>query len=583
MTEDNLTNIKADEYEKVEELSVKQQCRDKLSVFFGSRDNFRHGLQELISNSKDEINDNFDNGIIEIELMEDMETILIKDTGRGMPIYRATNGKPNYKLFFETLFAGTNFDNNKKNVKKTGTNGCGTCVLNHTSKLFKVQVARDGGEYELIYTDGGDLKSYERLGDSDEHYTKVTFKLDNEVYPCIKYNIKELQELCEKNSVTSYKTTIVLKHLNEEFTYHYNDLEEYFDKITNKKTCKNICGISKQFDYNNEFNNIELVMSTSSDVIQESYLNTTYLCNKGSINDGIINGTKLFINRYCKDNKLLDKKLGNLSNDDISDSISFLVSIESSNVEYENQTKMSTSKNLYKQIAQEYVMEVLEIFQLENSSEFEKFVKHILQVQKFNGKTKESKNKFKKKLSEKVDTLASRIEGFYDSKIHGEDAELFICEGKSALGSVVSARDSKTQGAIAIRGKILNCLKAKYEDIFKNEIIIDLVKALGCGIKADKKNKDLDNFNINNLRFGKVILTADADADGQNIICLLLTMIYILMPDLFYQNKIYIANTPLYEISLENDEMLYIYNEAEKEKKLKGIEGRKYKIARVKG
>lgn len=567
----------------IKELSVRDTCRDKLPVFFGSRDNYQHGLKEVIANAIDEISNNFEEGTICVELHEDLKTISVTDTGRGIPINMKTSGKPNYVLLFETLFSGTNFDNNDNGKIAVGTNGCGTCVLNHTSELFKVEVAREGGIYELIYEDGGNFKSFKKIGESKEHYTKMTFRLDTEVYTNVKYQVEELKEICKNNSAVNNKITIIFKHLDEEIKFHYDNLEDYFNEITKNKTSKNIIGINKQFNTDGENNWIEILLATSSDPVQQSYLNSNYLCNGGSINEGAINGVKLFVNKFCKENKLLDKKLGNISNNDIEESISFLVSINSSNVEYENQIKMATSKKLYKQITQDYMQDILEIFKTENPKEFDKFVKHILQVQKFNGKAQENKAKLKKKLSEKVDSLGNRINGLIDCKAHGKDAEIFICEGKSALGSVVLARNPRTQAAIAIRGKILNCLKANYDEIFKNEIIIDLIKALGCGIQTDKKNKDLETFDIKNLRFGKVILAADADPDGQNIICLLLTMIYRLMPSLISEGVIYIANTPLYEITLSDEKMIYIFSENEKEEELKKLGNKKYKIARCKG
>ena len=198
--------------------------------------------------------------------------------------------------------------------------------------------------------------------------------------------------------------------------------------------------------------------------------------------------------------------------------------------------------------------------------EFEKFINHILEVQKFNGRAQASKRALKKKLSEKVDNLTNRIEGLVDCKHHGENCEIFIAEGKSALGSIVAARNPQNQAAISIRGKILNCLKVDYETVFKNETVTDIIKSLGCGIETDKKNKDLGCFDKNALRYERIIIATDADPDGYQIACLLLTMFYRLTPTLIKEGHIYIALTPLFEIrDIKTGEYHYAFTEEEKE------------------
>ena len=579
--------------DKIRVLSEREQARDKVSIFFGSRDNYYHPLKETLANGSDEITNNFETGHIKVYLGDMCDLITVCDSGRGIPLEGETDGVPNYELLLLKLFAGTNYDNNENGKITTGCNGVGLTVTNYCSEYFNIKSKRGKKNYEITFRDGATEISGLKKNDGDGSTgTEVTFKLDSKVFTNTIYDYQEVHDIIKKMAGVSNKITFSFEHQGKIVEFHYPSIEDYFNEITHNNTSKVAHGIKKKFvtQFRNEedmmvdeTNYIELLLCTSSEPIQESFLNITYLKDGGTINEGVINGTKLFVNKYCRENKLLDKKLGQINNDDVAESISFVCNVLSTNVEYKNQTKLETEKKLYKELVQDYTQEVLEIFKTEKPKEFEKMVKHILQVQKFNGKASENKAKLKKKLSEKVDSLGNRINGLVDCKTHGELAEIFICEGKSALGSVVLARNPRNQAAIAIRGKILNCLKANYDDIFKSEIIVDLVKALGCGIKADKKNKDLDSFDIKNLRFGKVILAADADADGQNIVCLLLTMIYRLMPDLIEEGVVYIANTPLYEISLSDEEIVYIFSEAEKEEKLKELQGRKYKIARCKG
>jgi len=584
------TNEKAKK-DIIKTLDTREQCRDKLPIFFGSRDNYIHGVKEVVANAIDEISNNFDKGEIIVELFEDEKTISVFDTGRGVPIEKETDGKPNYVLLFETLFAGSNFENNENKKITVGTNGCGTCVLNHTSELFKVNSGRDGKEYELIYENGGTFKRFKVVGKTDASFSKFTFRLDREVYTNIVYKAEELKDICKHNAAVNNKITITFRHKGEAVKYHYDNVEEYFNEVTLSKTCPNVVGVNKHYKdtwerdrdvFVTEENNVNVILATSSEPVQQTFLNSNYLPQKGTIHDGIINGVRLFTNKYCNENKLIDKKIGAITKEDIEESISFVAAINSTNVEYENQIKLATQKKLYKTIAQSYIQDLLQIMLIEKPKDFEKLIKHILEVQKFNNKARASKSALKKKLSEKIDNLSNRVEGLVDCKIHGPEAELFIAEGRSALGSIVLARNPKNQAAIPIRGKILNCLKADYQTIFKNEIILDLIRCLGCGVETDKKNKDLGEFDINALRYGRIMIATDADPDGAQIQCLLLTMFYRLTPTLINEGRVYIVKTPLYEVKC-GDEITYIYSEEEKADKLKAFEGKRYTLSRAKG
>ena len=552
----------------IKQLDTREQCRQKISIWFGSRDQYTHPIKEILANSLDEINNNFDGGEITVWLQDDLKTIAVKDTGRGIPIANKTDGILNYVLLFETLFAGSNYSNNEYGKVTVGTNGCGSCVINHTSELFEVASARDGYLHEVRYENGGKLVHFKKISESDDHFTIVRFRLDDEVYTNTIYNPNEIREICKWNAAVNNKVTIKFYYQDEISEYHYDSTEDYFDEVTANNTSPKLVGLKKSFDNQVEKNAIEVVIATSSEPVQQTFLNSNYLPEHGSIYDGVINGARLFINKYCKDNNLLDKKIGNISNGDIEESLSFIASIESTNVEFSNQTKFSTNKKLYKDITQSYIQEMLTVMLAENPKGFEKIVKHILEVQKFNSKAQANKKALKKKLSEKIDSISNRVEGLVDCKHHGEDSELYIAEGKSALGSIVLARNPQNQAVIPIRGKILNCLKANYDTIFKSEIIIDLVKAIGCGIETDKKNKDLGTFDIKNLRYGKIMACADADEDGKQIVCLILTMIYRLMPTLIHEGRVYIVNTPLYEVRLKDDSSLYWNSESEKEEYL---------------
>lgn len=570
--------------DKIRALSTREQCREKLPTWFGSRENYLHGFREIIGNSVDEINNNYSKGIITVTLQDDMRTLSVSDTGRGIPIFGETDGTPNYELLFETLFAGTNYDNNNNGKETVGTNGVGTCVLNHTSSLFEVKSIREGKVYAISYYHGNLERSELVVGkaSSDKvHGTIVTFRLDDEVYTNTVYNPEDLKGIIKRIAGVANKITFKFRHKGEESLYKYDNMEDYFQDIAINMTSKAVNGPQTQYIKENESNKIQILFGSTSDPIHESFLNNNYLPEKGSIHTGIVQAIRLFINNYCKDQKLIDKK-ATISATDIEDSITYVCSVLSTNVEFANQTKLSTSKKLYESVAREYIKGLLEAYQAEQPKEFDKFVKHILQVNKFNNKNSAAKQKLKKQLEEKVDTITSPIEKLVDCEEHGPESEIYIAEGDSAKGSLKAARNSAFQAILPLRGKILNCLKADDSQIFSNQIIMNLVRAMGCGIITEKKNKDIENFNIKNCTYGKYIIATDADADGEQIACLIITMIYRLQRPLIEAGMVYIAQTPLYEVKLEDDTMVYIFNEAEKESKLAAIKG-KYTIARCKG
>ena len=555
-------------------LDVREQCRMRLPVWFGSRDNYTHGVREILANASDEISNNFDEGTIVVTLEEDEETISIFDTGRGIPINGETNGVKNYELLFLTLFSGTNYDNVDNGKITTGANGVGTCVLNHTSELFEVSSIRNYKKDTVLFKDGGRLIDSEFDIPTDiPNGTFIRFKLDKEVYTNTIYNTDDIKAMLKALSGVNSKLVIKYRHLDEKLEYHYDSIEDYLGDNSINKIVNTYSFNSKEYDTENELNTISCTWNVSTEPFQNTFLNYTNLVEQGSIYDGFIDGMKKVFTKASK------SKFTNL---DIEMSFGFVVSVLSTNVEFTNQTKFSTNKQLYKKLVSEYIVENMEIFKAEKPQEFDKILKHLQQINTFNTKNENSIKNIKKKLSEKTDTFINRVETLVDCREHGENAELFITEGKSALSSVVASRNSDFQAAMPVRGKTLSVLKASADQIFNNQIILDIIKVLGCGCSfKNGKKKLLDDFNINNLRYGKIILTVDRDSDGASIACLLATTFYKLMPELLKQGKIYLAKTPLYEITTKDDRLIYAFSDKEKDVIVK--ENKIAKIQRNKG
>lgn len=571
--------------DQIKALSTRSQCRDKISVWYGSADNHYHGLKEVITNSIDEINNNFENGNIYLKLENDNETVIVEDTGRGIPLDGTSfNDKgeevENYKLLFETLFAGSNYDNNENGKETGGVNGVGTCVLNHTSDIFKVTSYRNGNAYSVEYKDGGDFIEFKNLGKTDKHGTRMEFKLSEEVYTNTVYSSEDLKDICEHFAATNNKVKITFEYNGETFEYKFDSLLDYFNKKSTESETDKFEVDNFIFEEENERNRISFIISAAKEeVFQETYLNGIYLPKKGTINDGIIKGFRLCMNRYIKDKNMYESKEKQINDKDVEAVLNFVATVNSTNQSYEGQTKFATNKELYETLVKKLIEQQFEYFKVEQPFVVEAMAKSILINKRANERATASIDKIKKKLQNNTNNINNKIEKFVDCK-NKKGGELFIAEGDSAAGAIVLARDELWQAVYPIRGKMKNMLKAKIDKCLDNEEVTDIYKILECGI--DLKLKNMNLFNIDNLRWDKIVIASDMDVDGAHIFCLVIATIYKLSPELLRQEKVYRLMTPLFEIrDLKDDSMYYAYSDKQKDDILKKVKNAQ--VSRVKG
>ena len=580
------------ERDNIRALSDREKAREKLPVFYGSRDGLYQGFMEVLNNGVDEVLNNFDKGIVEVILHDDNQTITVIDSGRGIPI----DNEANIKLIFETLFASGKYDVSSKT--STGVNGVGTCVLMYSSEYFKCVSCLNGQKYEVEYFEGGLRKNgVNNIGSTDKHGTEITFKLDKDCYTNTTFNPEVIEEAIRRISMVSENITIIFKYKDIEKTFN-NTIEEYFETYSKNIIGKPIIGKNKLYTKDIEVEKqgemvsvketaeIQLVMGTcvGEELLQETMLNGNYLKEHGSIYDGIIDGARYYINKHCRDNKLYKQKEKNLTNNDIISALSFACRLFSNIVEFESQVKFSTKKEYYKEVAREYTIEQLEIYSQEYKKDFDRMVEQVLICKRANETNEKAKQVLKKKLTEKVDGINGKVDGFVDCELE-KGGELFLTEGNSALGSIVLARDSVFQAAYPLRGKMINALKNKLDKVIKNEEVIDILRLLGCGVETKSKyTKDLPTFDINNLRWDKIICTADADSDGRQINVLILTTLYKLVPTLIKEGYVYIALPPLFEIKVSDTEKYYALTITERDNIIKEkIGNRRYEVHRLKG
>ena len=532
-------------FDNVRALDDRQKSREKLPIFYGSRDNYYHGFREVgINNTIDEITNNFESGDIRITLHEDNKTITVEDTGRGMPIHLTSEGIPNYEMFFTRLFASGKYD--IKDGENSGVNGVGGCVLNYTSLLYNVQVWCGGEEYIIEYENGGHIKTpLTHIGKTDKHGTKITFKLDPECYTNTEYKKEVIEDIIFKVSAVSPKTNIYFTYKDETKLYHYDNIEQYF-----KKNIEDDCYTAplRIYDDNDEITKVEFTFSIASEVNNLCYLNRNYLPEDNSIKKGFLTGVKNFIHKYLKDKGLYQKNEKGISCEDVESSMAFLVNVLSSNVEFQSQTKFSTQKKLYEVCAKKSVTEYLELFQIENRIGFERLCNQVLITKRANDKAERSRSEVKKHLSEKADNISTRPEKFVPCRSKNpQEVELILIEGDSAKNPIKSARDPYTMCIYPLKGKIINAIKNSIDSVLANKEVLDIFKILGCGMSyKGKKIKGVPEFDINKCCVDKILITTDRDYDGSHIESLLIALFYTLAPELIKAGKVYILYTPLY-------------------------------------
>lgn len=583
-------NSKKGTNQKVRALSDREQARTKIAVFFGSRDTSgKHSVIETIANATDEISNNFEEGRVVIELSEDCRTISIEDTGRGINIDEVDdNGTPYYELLFTTLFAGSKYDDTLDSYT-TGLNGVGSSVICLTSIFYECVSKRNGKIYRVQYKNGGEIiNGLEVLGNTEAHGSKFTFTLDETIHNDYLLNPEWIKDLLNKQASINNNIEFNFIYKGEEIIFKYNSMLEYYNscftpEISFEQPEREEISDTKE---GKEKSKINVILGIGKEVRQEAYLNGTFLKEGGSINEGVIEGVKLFVNKYCKDNAMYNKNEKNITFADIENSLSFMVKYLSTKVEFCNQTKFSTKKQLYKEIAKKYIKEQLEIISLEKEEEFKQFVNKILVSKRANEKASAVLSDVKKRLEKKL-TAKERIAiKNYMSAINDEgDADLYVVEGGSAGGGVISARLKESQAIFSIKGKSLNVSKKDITKILKNEEIMNLFTLLGCGIEYNgKKAKNMPVFNIDKLRFRHIYLFADSDEDGKAVRTLLVNVFNTLAPELIKQGRVRVIYAPLYIYSTKEKDY-YIYDERDKgelEDKLKN-DGIRYTRKRFKG
>ena len=576
--------------ERIKQLSEKEKVRKKISVWLGASNHIAviHTVKELVGNSVDEINKGNGNKII--ITLHDKKTLTVEDNCNGLPIEgKNEDNIDNYKLLFEQLFAGTKYDNGIENDDYTvGTNGVFLTVLTYSSEHVRYEVARPNGNvYTIAYQKGDCVDPLHVIGKSDQTYTKITYRLDDDVFEDNYFTFDELCQIADEqaaliNGVIEVKNEMTGEHK----IFQYEGIKDFLEKrISDMTAVSDVITFQKQAEHQftkdgqevTDVMKIDVVMKFTKEdenEIKIEFLNGSNLIHHGTIQDGFIAGLRNAINKFIKNNNMYNKNEKQITKDDVMVGLNYVIDFKSFFPIYANQTKFASYVKYYEPIMKQLVEEFFEAYAIENKYDMERIANQVLINKRSREKAEQTRLDLKKTLQSNINNTTNRIDGFVNCRSKDKNkTELYIVEGKSALGATKQGRDKEFQAIYPLRGKILNCLKADYNKIFKNDIIVDLIKVLGCGVEIKNKyTKGFNTFNLDDLRWSKIIIATDADVDGFHIRTLILTMFYRLMPTLIKEGRIYIAESPLYEI-IYKDESYFAYNDEEKDRIVQQLGG----------
>ena len=587
--------------ESISQLKGADRVRKRPAVIFGSDgiDGCQHAVFEILSNSIDEAREGHGDKIIVTRYLD--KSIEVQDFGRGIPMdYNEKEQRYNWELVFCELYAGGKYNTNNGGSYEysLGLNGLGLCSTQYASEYMEAEIHKNGTRYLMHFKEGnpdGDLVK-EPYNKRDTG-SRIHWKPDLKVFTDIDIPLSYYQETMKRQAVVNEGVRFILKDQvsgNTFDTYEYlyeNGIVDYvkefaaedeiFSSVQFWQTERKGRDRADKPEYKVKIN--AALCFSNKKQLKEYYHNSSFLEHGGAPEKAVRSAFVSQIDAYLKANSKYLKTDSKINFQDIEDCLILVISSFSTQTSYENQTKKAITNKFIQEAMTEFFRHQLEVYFLENPLEAEKIANQILINMRSRIKAETTRLNIKKTLQTGND-LTSRVEKFVDCRSKDvNEREIFIVEGDSALGACKQARDSAFQAIIPVRGKILNCLKAEYNKIFKNDIITDLVKVLGCGVEVTgKANKELSSFNLDNLRWSKVIICTDADVDGFQIRTLILTMIYRLMPTLIREGKVFIAESPLYEINTK-DETWFCYTEKEKQQALEEIGDRKYTVQRSKG
>ena len=584
--------------DSISSLKGADRVRKRPAVIFGSDgvEGCAHSIFEILSNSIDEAREGYGEKILLTRFADG--SIQVEDFGRGIPVdYNPKEQRYNWELVFCEMYAGGKYSAGEDNYEYSlGLNGLGLCATQYASEWMTADIFRDGFHYHL------DFKQGEPAGEMIKEPFKgrrtgsvIRWKPDTQVFTDVNVPTEYFTDTMKRQAVVNAGLDLIFvdqtgpEKQTTEFRYE-KGIEDYvnetvgLDYITPTRYCESTATGRDREDQPDYRVKMSAAFCFSNKVqMLEYYHNSSWLEHGGSPDRAVRTAFVNQIDNFLKTKGLYKKNESKITFADVQDCLVYVSSTFSTRTSYENQTKKAITNKFVAQAMTEFLKHNLEVYFLENPEEAQKICQQVLINKQSREHAEKTRQSIKKTMTSQID-IANRVQKFVDCRTKDVSRrELYIVEGDSAMGAVKTSRDSEFQGIMPVRGKILNCLKADYDRIFKSDVITDLIKVLGCGVElGGKAKKDLATFNLENLRWNKVVICTDADVDGYQIRTLILTMLYRLTPTLINEGYVYIAESPLYEINTKN-KTYFAYTEPEKANILSRIGKEKYTIQRSKG
>ena len=587
--------------DSISALKGADRVRKRPAVIFGSDglEGCEHAIFEILSNAIDEAREGHGDLVIVTRYADC--SIEVEDFGRGCPVdWNEKEGRYNWELVFCELYAGGKYDNNAGGDYEfsLGLNGLGACATQYASRYFDATIRRDGWKYSLHF-ERGELVGEMGKEPTDRRKTGSTFRWlpDLDVFTDIRVPKEYFEDMLKRQAVVNAGVTFRFRNESapgkfETADYCYQQgILDYVRELTEDQALTMPQYWEAERRGRDREDKPEYKVRISAAVcfsnkisLTEYYHNSSWLEHGGAPEKAAKNAFVYAIDAYLKQTNKYAKGESKITFQDVADCLVLVTNCFSTQTSYENQTKQAITNRFVQEAMTEFFRSRLNIYFIENKQEADRIADQVLVNKRSRESAEKARVTIKKKLTGNLD-ISNRVQKFVDCRTKDVSRrEIYIVEGDSALGSVKLSRDAEFQGIMPVRGKILNCLKADYDRIFKSEIITDLIRVLGCGVEVQTKKiaKDLPPFDLGSLRWNKVVICTDADVDGYQIRTLILTMIYRLCPTLIREGYVYIAESPLYEIGCK-DKTWFAYTEAEKAAIVKELDGKKITVQRSKG
>ncbi len=564
---------------QIQVLEGLEAVRKRPGMYIGSVSirGLHHLVYEIVDNCVDEALAGYCSHI-QIKI-EPGNIISVEDNGRGIPIdIHPKTHISAAETVYTVLHAGGKFGGDSGYKVSGGLHGVGASVVNALSEWVEVTIQRDGGIYQMKFERGKTVQKLTRIGDSDKTGTKVRFFADGTIFETLEYSYETLEDRFREIAFLTKGLKISIEDLREEtpkkaefcFEGGLKSFVEFLNKNKEKINTEPI-----YIEKNNESVPVEISMqyTTSYNENIYSFVNNINTIEGGTHLEGFKRALTKVFNDYARSHSIIKEKDSNLQGEDIREGLTAVISVKVKDPQFEGQTKTKLGNSNITGIVQSIVVDELSAYLEENPSVAKAILEKCVSASRAREAARKARELVRKKNSLEVTTLPGKLADC--SSKNADECEVYIVEGDSAGGSAKQGRDRRTQAILPLWGKMLNVEKSRADKIYNNDKLKPVIQALGAGIGAD--------FDVSKIRYGKVVIMADADVDGAHIRTLLLTFFFRYMRPLIEQGHVFLAQPPLYKVSKKGIKDVYCYTDEELDTELEKIGRDNVSIQRYKG